>query len=375
MTDKQIIYLDYLLKRLGFAGLTENSDVIDCINESLSRETSYLWKVKRLYNLIDPQNDDNDFAITAIDFLQLEYILRRKSLVRYAKPAKNCVSASDLNAYVFCPASFSIANSVNVPPTISEIEGSKLHETLQLKRVLEQANHVGFRKDATTNQSKIIEQMNRNHSRFYNDIRNAQLVYCGHETDQVKAPYFVNERYRYAGQPDYILKDSVSQQHFVVEEKFHYRKYYNSSKNMYANHLAQLASYICFINDPLITHGHLIHWVYDYKSNDGSPYIYYIDVRTLQRSDDLTNRIASLVDKVWSFIDRKSIFFDTSANSVKKCMRCSYRIWCGHKTRLFDKVSFPYSGEYTQLKPCPFPIELKKNYKETVVFEIADPDG
>lgn len=356
MTEKQIIYADYLLKCLGFSGYQENKEYVTEVANYMSRDYRFINRLREAYGLSGAL--DSTFKLGVIDSLRVEYDIRRRGLVKFRINRKNYLSATDISSYVFCPVSFSIKNSIITIENPVEEEGTNLHENMMLMKFLKPGQSYGFKQDLSKNQNSISSQLASRYPDFFKDVSNSSLVFSGHTAKDSMSVYFSNDRYNYVGQPDYIFKKRHSSEHFVVEEKFHYYDNYHRMNTMFGNQAAQLASYISMINDPAISYGYLIHWVFKYYDN-GNPYVHYADIKRIDKSVATSQRVVGILNEIKSFVRNGEMSIQTQQNSWIKCARCSLRPWCGHKTRQLSTLRFPYSEKYLKLIYQKFPDELR----------------
>lgn len=181
--------------------------------------------------------------------------------------------------------------------------------------------------------------------------------------------------------------------YFVIEEKFRY-KYDPSKKNgslgydpvygqiwsdeqeknareeeenwkkykgfFFSNHIIQLLSYIKNIKEFEIKYGILIYWYYDF-SKDGLPYIHKVITKKIQADPQSEALYDSNFSEFQNLLINKEIHFDTEKVNFRKCANCSVSLYCGHKTKRFNTLKFPYDFEHTKLLKVEFPEELKKN--------------
>jgi len=309
----------------------------------------------------------------AINQLIIERNIRRN---RYALKIKERLSyfrATDLANLTFCPASFSISTTFQITHPNMEKErqmGERLHEKLNLvKRVSK------YHKTKSL-EHKIFEQED------IKVILDSEVIYSGHNKTAKRA--FFDNHHNVACEPDYIFKDKNSK-YFVVEEKFHYKRdpkkptyednyndwhgVYDESHEefrlheikeweeykptFYLNHKVQLITYLKCVNAYLLEYGYLVYWYYDYD-NEQNPYIHKVATKKIMLdtfSLRLFNRVLTAVNQL---VSTGEINFDGEKISPFKCSRCVVNKYCGHKTKRFNELSYPYKHDYLELYSTTF---------------------
>jgi hypothetical protein len=341
MTYKQKLFADFLLKSFGF------------------EEGDHLETFKEVYFPLFNEYLSWDFMINnSVDVLMAEKKFRKEAF-KFIKREKNTntVSASDIGSFVFCPASFSISKTFEVPPNEQMRIGTRFHQ----KGLLAAFKNKEFRDGNSTNLSADVNS-------FLGLIAESKYIFGGHR-EESKNIYFRNEEISWIGQPDYIFIDRDNQ-YFVVEEKFRIRSRENENFDSYG---AQLLSYIHFIKDREIRYGFLVVWNYEYfKEGTYQPselklsgckiYRYNKDERGRQR-------IESIVGKIKQFKSFGDSLFEHHKVNPVKCARCSKVFFCGHKVKKFSNITFPYHTRYLKIYSVPFPKELEKKTQEEPIIQ------
>lgn len=340
MTDRQELYFDYLMDRLGFDEPAKHKEYFDAFIEEnghtqMVRELKdgwYSWKQEFTLNF-------------CFSRLQKEVDIRKNPFSIKPLPINRdaYISATDIANYNYCPASYSISKSMEIKfPTnsLKTATGTNLHEDLRL-----------VPKDSSV---KVRENEDYFVDNRIAKIKGCELVFAGHSNNN---RLFYNQEKNFVGQPDYIFKDPNGQ-YFVVEEKFKtINKDKRPDKNLFFNNnLVQLQSYIKYIKDYKISYGILIYWFYEYDYSDETPYVKTFSMRVIHSKDDmpLLNKTHS---SLLEFLDKKETKFNFPSN-VKKCVACVVNKYCAHKTDTLKTVVLPYSRQDLKLKKVDFPAEL-----------------
>ncbi|MCF8370079.1 MAG: hypothetical protein K9H64_00565 [Bacteroidales bacterium] len=70
----------------------------------------------------------------------------------------------------------------------------------------------------------------------------------------------------------------------------------------------------------------------------------------------MKNYLNSLFVQISNKIIQGKFEFDGKKLNYNKCVKCSYRNYCGHKTSEFNEIKIPYSNYYLGLKRIPFQL-------------------
>lgn len=379
MTDKQIIFRDYLLKRLGFEesdfknDYVEFLDQIAFIHKGIASIAENDWDEEnpKPFYYYDYENERYlPVKFSIVDFLVWEYKLKKERSFKAIEKKTDYISATDLANYTYCPVGYSIGKSFETPKNhLGEI-GTKKHEEHRLiKSIQIKSNRMhdltideaDEQKNDNLEENKFSKFINSDTESFFNDIDNSDLIFSGHtENSKEHNNYFLNEEKGFIGQPDYIFKNDKGQ-HFVVEEKFKRQKESNQN-NFFRNHKVQLASYIYFLNQYKIDYGYLVYWLYDYYGNQFD--VEYCKVLRINRTQAAESFLTVAYNSVIKFNQQKHLDIDLNELSAKKCASCVYVLLCGHKNQRKNQVSLPYQWSYFNLFRAEYPEELKKDKDE-----------
>lgn len=349
LTERQEIYAEYLLKKIGLLSSTDIDNYLSCLEKAFGKFTKEYYDVSYPNGYIATYYRYKYDTSACIRELTIEVKLKRNlgSIELKQQPSVTNISATDLSNFNFCPVSYSISKSFEIKyPTNEEAAtiGSNFHESLRLIPKRDSSE--------TFEPSNFEELVNLQISK----IRQCKLVFCGHKSEKF---FFKNIGLQYIGQPDYIFQDPKGV-YFVVEEKFQYKNTYNQTEScrvkFHENHLVQLQSYIDFIPNFHIEYGILIYWYYDYDGT--TPYIHDAKLKIIKKHEYLT-QLVKAYDGIKKFRQMKNFKFEQQPYT--RCVSCVVNKYCAHKTRQHSDITFPYNRYFMKLTNIPFPEELKSN--------------
>lgn len=366
MTERQIIFLNYLLKRLGFDVESEYSkDFVD----QLSRVASVHKWIGVLQ--VNPEkeaedstyydyDEDNQLLIPKkfdlIDYVFWEVKYRKEGRFIRINYNSDYISATDLSNFSYCAIGYSISKTFQLPKNQLAIIGTQYHEKQKLVSEFlefEEKSKEYFYAD-TFEEKYSINLLDENVKHFFEELKESKLIFNGHKEEQ---EYFTNNELSYAGQPDYIFK-SKTNKYFVVEEKFK-RESDDYNNFFFHNHKVQLASYIYFLKEYKIDYGYLVYWTYSrFNPNE----IIGCNILKIGRSSQVETYLFDVYKKVKDFRNQK--YFNFSPEEYlkpKKCAGCVYILACGHKSKKYKQVTIPYQSSYQKLFYTPYPEELKSD--------------
>lgn len=267
--------------------------------------------------------DENSFEKTIKD-----YVLENKNLVY--------VSASDISSFVFCPASYCISKSFLDEENSEEVKaGIEMHEQVNLVNYV---SGVGKR-HALSNSVMGSDFYTDENKLFFNDIRNSKVLYVGHDKNSKK--YFKSSKGKFVGQPDYVFTNTYGN-NFVVEEK--YRKIEKEGHKLIGSHNAQLASYVIGLDELNASYGYLVYWYYEYKNDIKE--VKKCVVFKVEKSESNRLEIRKAYKQIIELNEGKASSFDVESLISSKCVGCSVRKFCGHKTGRLNQISIPYTSDY-----------------------------
>lgn len=315
----------------------------------------------------------------SINQLIIEKNLRRdRHSIKLKDQSKNYISATDLSNFTYCPSSYAISKTFQIDYPTGEKEreiGEKLHEKLKLIQRVTDYKSTGNIAHKLFDEPIIL------------DILKSENIYVGHKENRRT---FFNSDLNIVCEPDYIFKDVYSN-HFVVEEKFQYKKdprkdtyedkwlewngYYSASHNeeryqeiedwdnlkvyFYSNHQVQLITYLKSIQEYDLKYGYLVYWYYDYQENK-EPYIHKVSAKKITLVDWSLALFNTAYSGVQNLKTNKSNQFSIDKINVNKCGGCVVNKYCGHKNKKYDTLTYPYNKDYLKFFKAEFPEELNR---------------
>lgn len=388
LSEKQILFRDYLLSRLGFIK-DKFLESYKLHLESASLKFRFLGIKEKEVSPLTGENfpkNGNDYIkyveyddyflpekFSIIDYLNYEINLRRNTHFKF-KPQKSnfIISASDIASYVYCPVGFSIIKSFELFKLESTTVGSDSH---QKSLILNHLNQVVEDKFNDNEYFKIYhEYIDDSNMFFFEILENSELIYSGHSPN-ISNRYFKNLKGNFIGQPDFLLHNKSDDKYFVVEEKFQndfnnkYLDYedfdfYSENKNVffYKNHESQVNAYLHGISEYDISYGFLVYWKYNIVN--GMVEITRCSVKKIIKDDRGRVRYVDDFKNVSILMKQGKGIFNKENRNASKCANCVSNYYCGHKTGQFKEYTFPYSPQFLSLKFVEFPQELKKKNDE-----------
>lgn len=364
---KQKLYADFMLKKIGMTDPSDIETYLKHLEKLYGRMVSF--PSERYYSGIGWRYSVGD----CIDLIKAELDLKKSPQAVKSAEQKATYSATDLANYEYCPASFAISNSFVIEqPSGEEFTeaGKQLHEQLlAASRTWQKEKGVDF-------SSSDLD---------VSAIRSSHLIFAGHQEPNRK---FVNGNW--VGVPDYIFQDKENN-YFVVEEKFHYKRdpakndgfvgydnqvgavyddfateegkkeqeqWSNYKGYFFSNHLVQIVSYIKNLLDYPIKYGYLLYWYYD-RNND-EPYIHKVVAKKIVLNDQTDALYTNTVNGVQQLKQNGSLPFQIDRLNMRKCAGCVVNKYCGHKTKRYSSLPFPYQRNFLNLFFATFPDELRK---------------
>lgn len=399
LSHKQRLFKNYLLKKLGFLDDEFLKNYISIL-EKISPRFSILGKKRKIWNEEDqrfyPENIDvnkkyiekeNYFIpekFNIIDLLNIELNIKKNKDYICKKIQLETISATDISNYTYCPISFAISKTFELPKYESSIIGTSLHNENTLINYLQafKDSHLGL----LNAPQKILtgryldRYLNRYQDEynqiFFDELKQSSIIFHGHNSLET-TKYFKSKIGNYVGQPDYIFKNESSNNFFVVEEKFQYipssPSFHNKNitdeeidniekkrkgKPFSSNHINQLKSYLYGINEYELKYGFLLYWLY--QLDNGNQSISSCKVLRIEKTEKGREEIREVFINIKNLINNKEEKFDIKLRVPSKCASCVSNLLCGHKLGNFNSFTIPYSNRFLKTYFSPFPEELIK---------------
>jgi hypothetical protein len=400
LKKRQLALRDYLLKIIGFNDEPFLNKYISVL-EIICPKLKLLGKQKKIWNeeaqrfFPEIENKYNKYIekedyfvpekFTILDFLNIEVNIKKYRDYTFKELHINFISATDISNFTYCPVSFAISKTFELPQLESATIGTSEHEKQTLINYLQPFKIINaVNKDNSLQEDKTVPNnpfLNSNTQFFFEELMKSSIVYYGHGTIENKNKYFKSVKGNFVGQPDYIFRNDSTNDIFVVEEKFQFlrtdpSKYGSSYKSaeeeeretkkrtgkvFFDNHKNQLSSYIYGIGEYEIKYGYLVYWKYEIN-NSGNPIIVDCKVLRIDKTESGRQELNETFIKLRELISDKRASFDIESRNPAKCASCVSNLFCGHKTGKFSEFKIPYSLEYLKLYQAEYPNIL---YEET----------
>lgn len=401
LSYKQELFKNYLLKKIGFIEDTFLNKYVSLL-ETISPRLKLLGKQKKIWNedeqeylpekkdpykkYIEKENYFIPEKFNIIDFLNIELNIKKNGDYTLKDVQLNFISATDISNFTYCPVSFAISKTFELPKLESAILGTSQHENQTLinylrpfkvpKSLWEMEGLVDSVEVEKTRSFNSL--LNDENQLFFDELIKSTIIFYGHDSKETKNKYFKSANGNFVGQPDYIFKNGTTNDFFVVEEKFQFLpkdpstfdysfyspeeeqriKKKRANKTFFSNHINQLSSYIYGISEYEIKYGYLVYWKYEIEG--GIPNIVACNVLRINKTESGRQQIRETFIDLKNLITNKGGVFDINSRVPAKCASCVSNLLCGHKTGKFKSFSIPYSKEYLKIYFATFPEELKK---------------
>ncbi|MCX6120986.1 MAG: hypothetical protein NTX44_05160 [Ignavibacteriales bacterium] len=313
------------------------------------------WLVDQLGYKGSPFREDYISKVLPIgryDTSRLLRLLRKEKQMRNHPILKSNhskhLSVSDLSSYTFCPASYSISETYDSCKTDNMILGEELHDKMYLENYL--LNIRNKRTREAQDKNLDFEKTDKFiHRGIYGDLLNSTIIFQGHSAEK-KKPFF-NEKKTLSGIPDYIF-EHPDKSKFVVEEKHTWRE--DDLTNPFPNHKIQIHGYIQGIKSLDISYGYIIyfHWLMKRARTYNYVKTSHAQIFQITKTNAAISELADVFHKVQSLKEGCVLDFNDSNINIEKCVHCSTRALCNHKSGLFNTVIYPY---YKNKKRSPGP--------------------
>lgn len=412
-SEKQFALIKFLLSKLNF----DESEFSNHDSFTL-KYLKNLGKTFRQFKYIGTCIDSKDLIpyfkytfdgkiykideFSLINYLQLELqIKEKKSFIIQEKINLNITSATDIANYTYCPVSYSISKSFKTKKLESAEIGTEKHSESFINKLVKKKNkylegeYIFDYQDTDLNYDKNFIELKEL-------LKDFEIIYSGHNENDIK--YFKNNKGNFVGQPDFILKNVITKEIVIIEEKYQYipsviedysHNYYDVEKRMqaeinyerinesinenrnknffYKNHINQLKSYMYGISEFVIDKAILIYWKYEIKEKSKIvTKCYYKIIDKSQENNDKTE-----LNDIYKQIKKLNIEGKTNFNfkNPLKCASCVNNYLCGHKTGKYDIFTIPYNIEFVKINNnIKFPDILKRSTDDNSIKRRSEPE-
>ena len=235
------------------------------------------------------------------------------------------VAISDLASFEFCPVSYAIQETFDITTSPIIEEGFENHKPVMIDKLIEA---IKSRTQKSTEKSREPIK-----NKFFKEILNSEIILKSYSNNS--KPIF-NENKSICGMPDYLFRKNNGD-NFIVDERHTYRKII---KAPWYSHIIQLAGYVFGLKSLNVNYGYIVYFHWSEKTKSpiiDNPTIYLIEPSSVEKAKLRSNYIDVIKLK-----DGKALVFPKEELNFHKCIKCSVRYYCKHKTGTNPKLILPY---------------------------------
>lgn len=311
-------YLKKLLDKLNFSSI-KSSEYINEILKNKEDESIKTILTSKLKSLKD------------------EVIFRERKLFRFNYIANKVTTISNLSDFAFCPVAFAINFSYDVIP----------NKSLNIENYIDQKWTLGVRyfeyqKNQNFNHTFYDFESNLEDYTFnsFMEIFSSRLLFNSYQNFNNKF-FFRNSDDTLRGIPDYIFQNNYGQ-NFVVIEKFTKRK--SDNEAFFINDKIKLLAHMFELNSLNVDFGYLIYWNYILTVNNLQKVIGCNIIKIYKNNEDY-NLLKRTINDLNTFKHKKQFYIENDQITLSKCLKCSVKHYCNHKTGRLNDINLPYNIE------------------------------
>ena len=178
---------------------------------------------------------------------------------------------------------------------------------------------------------------------YFKEILNSNLI-LSNKANINSRIFSSNSKYYFAAPDNLILLNKVS---IIVEEKF--RKATNdfAITEPFTNHIIETLNSITNIEDLKNNSAYIIYWIWTFENTFEEENKIKFKIKKAKIFKIIPNKesielLHHYLNKLKNLYNNNSEEFSTKILSAKKCVACSVRDYCLHKTGRISTISFPY---------------------------------
>lgn len=264
------------------------------------------------------------------------------------------ISSSNISDYVFCPVSYSINKSINIEQdehinivsnysskiSISKIYGNRkkfdnINEALKML-----PNTLDF----------LLEIKNTSNYRClgipedFSEIFNLRLLENNVRSKNRNIHESLNKKFK--ASPDYVMINEETGKKIIIEEKYRYSESSNIESPFQSNYF-EIANTIFNIEEFRDYEVYIVYWFWKFIPNDNTEFerffavtdwkIFKVDFENYSKLE-----LDGYVKNIEALLDNKTLSFKSESINSLKCVNCSVRHYCYHKTGRINEISLPY---------------------------------
>ena len=321
--DKVSFYLNWAYTALNFSKEKKDEFIDEIISRSTFNREVWGWKLgEYLYDL------DRELVI-------------KGALTKPVLEKRDYILASELSQYLFCPASYAINRSYNIPRPVSIDpaiwEGSK-------DGFLVKYNQYQTARDIDAS-FKNFDNITDSVKQEFEDLFKTKIL--TNNTIDNNPSSFRSDNRGIVGAPDFILESSNGEK-ILLMEKFSSSGASGINK-VYDADIIEIEAYLTKFKSLNISVGYFVNWVWgiDTAEPDGSGRntniikMVSVTIKKLSLADCRENYVDLTVKKITNLL--KNVQLPASnIGFVNKCFHCSVSEFCCHKSGELEHLTLPY---------------------------------
>ena len=326
-------YIKYYLKILGFENAILNQ-FYDYIIESITFEDDISRHKLALY----------------LKYYNEELHIRENDKLNNIYVRSDIIFVSDLSHFLFCPVSYAINKTFEIPDNSSWEKDEWLNEK---KRLIDRYNIFKVTGSLAESIKDSRISLTDVTSSQLKDILSSEILIDNVSHSEVKV--LSNSSNTIKGVPDYIFKDDNGKM-FSVTEKFSYKDSI-SYRTPFESDLIKHYAFLEKMDDSDLDFGYFINWYWDFttkKTSTGytTKKIIIISFRLYKVERNYRNLVVlnETIEKIKKFVSEFKFQVDPSKiTHPRKCLNCSSVCFCNHKTGNLNEIKLPYDLSEIQL--------------------------
>lgn len=328
------IYFKLLVDIILELGIAESyiRNLLDKLNFTSNKTNSYIDEIfkKTESELI------KSILMSTLLSLKDEINFRDKKIFRFNYIENKITTVGNLSDFIFCPVAFAINFSYDVIPTKSlNIEDYTDQKWTLGRRYFE------YQKSQSINHTFYDFENNLDtysHNSFM-EIFSSRLLFNSYQNFDNNF-FFKKSNDTLRGIPDYIFQNKYGQK-FVVIEKFTRRK--SNNESFFINDKIKLLAHMFELTSSNVDFGYLIYWEYTTEYNVQK--VIGCNIIKVGKEDEEYNLLKRVIYDLNIFKYNKRLYIDNHQILLTKCLRCSVKHYCNHKTGRLNNINLPYNVE------------------------------
>ena len=309
--------------------------------------------VEYIIKIITYTRDDHSTYISKNKLSNILYLLDLDLISKASYLAKtvnqpNALLLSELSQYIYCPVSFSINKTYNIP-TLKPMDSS----------VIWMGNKDGFydrylkyqkNKDilAAFKNHEVVDsvELTARDIQIFENLFKGKLIINNYFDTTNRS--FNSDNKKLRGAPDYVVQLNDGKR-VLIQEKFSSVSSANASK-VYNSDIIETEAYLTKFKNLNVDYAYFINWIWSiYKLDDDVGfqgamirYVKKVDIHLIKIKDAREQFVEKESEKINSLksgnhLNVKNVSFPS------RCLNCSVYIYCEHKSGTKNTLRFPYN--------------------------------